>query len=63
MRTRILTMKERQAIEKYMKADGEKATLIRVIATRVRQNLKHLKEELALLERFNARYTAKNGRG
>jgi hypothetical protein len=56
-------MKERQAIEKYMKADGEKATLIRVIATRVRQNLKHLKEELALLERFNARYTAKNGRG
>lgn len=62
MRTRILTPKERQAIEKYLKADGEKPGLVRTLAQRVRKNLPQLHRELALIERFHKAYVGKYGK-
>jgi hypothetical protein len=61
MRTRILTARERQALEKYFKEDGEKIDLVRVLAQRVRQNLDQLRKEVDLIEKFNRVYERRNG--
>jgi hypothetical protein len=61
MRTRILTTRERHALEKYLKEDGEKIDLVRVLAQRVRQNLQQLREEVDLIVKFNRVYERRNG--
>jgi hypothetical protein len=61
MRTRILTARERRALEKYLKEDGEKIDLVRVLAQRVRQNLDQLRKEIDLIEKFNRSYERRNG--
>jgi hypothetical protein len=61
MRTRILTARERRALEKYLKEDGEKIDLVRVLAQRVRQNLGQLRKEIDLIEKFNRAYERRNG--
>lgn len=61
MRTKILTAKERHAIEKYLSADGEKPGLIRMLAQRVRQNLMKLHSDLDLIDRFHEAYAKKDG--
>lgn len=62
MRTRILTARERRALEKYLKEDGEKIDLVRVLAQRVRQNLDQLRKEVDLIEKFNRAYERRNGK-
>ena len=57
-----MTAKERQAIEKYLKADGEKPGLIRTLAVCTRLNLSELKKDLILIERFHQAYVRKNGK-
>jgi hypothetical protein len=61
LRTRILTQTERHAIEKYLKANGQKPGLIRTLAVRIGQNLPQLKKDLLLVERFHRAYVKKNG--
>ena len=63
MRTRILTARERRALEKYLEEDGEKIDLVRVLAQRVRQNLNQLRKEVDLIEKFNRVYGRRNGKG
>ena len=63
LRSRILTARERQLIERYLKADGERISQVRVLAQRVRENLTQLRNDLMLLEKFDARYKRKNGTG
>jgi len=62
MRTRILTKRERRALEKYLEEDGEKIDLVRVLAQRVRQNLDQLRQEVDLIEKFNHAYERRTGK-
>jgi hypothetical protein len=56
MFTRILTDLERRRIRAHIKADGEKASPVTQLATRCRQNLPRIKEDLALIEEFMKHY-------
>jgi len=56
MFSRILTTVERRKIQAYLKHDGEKDMHMRVIATRVRQFMPQIKEDIQLLERLLTAY-------
>jgi len=57
MFTRILTEHERKQIRAFIKADGEKTTGLRVLATRCRQNRKLIESDLALIVEFLKHYS------
>jgi len=48
----ILTDLERKRIRGYIRADGEKTPALRGLATRCRQYLPGIREDLALIEEF-----------
>jgi hypothetical protein len=54
---RILTDLERKAIKAYLKADGEKESVVRALASRARRHLPTIKSDLELLEKLLATYT------
>jgi hypothetical protein len=63
LRTRILTPRERQAIQQYLEADGEKRDLVRVLAQRVRKNRDQLAKDIVLIEKFYKAYMKRNSKG
>jgi hypothetical protein len=56
MFSRILTPEERSEIQRWMKADGERKSHVRTIATRGRQFVPQIRKDLELLERFLQAY-------
>ncbi|MCJ7505583.1 hypothetical protein MUP05_03805 [Candidatus Bathyarchaeota archaeon] len=56
MFTRILTEKERRHMRAFIKADGEKATFMTVLATRCRKHVPQIRKDLALIEEFMTHY-------
>jgi len=59
MFTRILTDLERKRIRAFNKADGEKSSALRGLATRCREHLPQIKEDLKLIQEFLATYEKK----
>jgi hypothetical protein len=60
LRRRILTDHERKLIRKYLEADGERGATVRSIARYAKENLKQLRIDLELAERFYQAYTKRN---
>jgi len=56
MFTHILTDLEGKRIRAFIKADGEKGSAIRGLATRSRQYLPRIEEDLALIRKFLQHY-------
>jgi hypothetical protein len=54
--THLLTDLERKQIRAFIKADGEKVSAIRGLATRCRQNLPQIKQDLGLIQEFLEHY-------
>jgi hypothetical protein len=54
--TSILSELERRRIKAFLKADGEKLSAIRGLATRCRQALPRIEEDLELVRQFLQRY-------
>jgi len=59
LRSRILTKLERKAMERYLKADGEKDYLMRSLARYAKRDLPTLRVDLDLVERFYKAYVPK----
>jgi hypothetical protein len=59
MHTSILSELERKRIRAFTKADGEKSSAMRGLATRSRQSLAKIEEDLALIREFLRHYEAK----
>jgi hypothetical protein len=62
---RVLTDLERRRVKAYLKADGEKSSVVRALASRARRYLPVIKEDVELLERLLETYQqqAKGSRG
>jgi hypothetical protein len=56
MFTHLLTDLERKRIRAFLKADGEKGSAIRGLATRARQFLPSIEEDLTLMHKFLQHY-------
>jgi hypothetical protein len=56
MFTRILTDLERKRAKAYLKADGEKESVIRALASRARRHLPLIRSDLDLLEKLLVTY-------
>ena len=56
MFTRILTELERKRAKAYLKADGEKESVIRALASRARRHLPLIRSDLDLLEKLLVTY-------
>jgi len=52
----VLTDLERRRIRSYMKTNGERTPALRGLATRCRQYLPTIREDLALIEEFVKHY-------
>ena len=53
---RILTDLERRRVKAYLKADGERDSIIRALVSRAKKHTPILKQDLELLERLLATY-------
>lgn len=49
MFTRLLTDLERKRVKAYLKADGERTSVVRALASRARRHLPQIEEDLQLL--------------
>ena len=49
MFTRLLTDLERKRLRAYLKADGERSSVVRALASRARRHLPQIEEDLQLL--------------
>ena len=58
--TSILSELERRRIRAFLKADGEKVSSVRGLATRLRQNLAGLEGDLKLIREFLQHYDQEN---
>ena len=56
MHKAILSDKERRALRQFSKANGEKDSYARYLATRLRQYLPTYEKDLALIEEFMTHY-------
>jgi len=53
---RILTEKERRQAKAYLKADGEKGSIVRSLASRAKKHLPTIEADLALLKQLLETY-------
>lgn len=58
--TSILSELERRRMKAFLKADGEKVSAVRGLATRCRQNLSHVEDDLRLIREFLQHYDREN---
>jgi len=56
MFTRLLTDLERKRVKAYLKADGERSSVVRSLASRGRRHLPQIEEDLKLLRDLLERY-------
>jgi hypothetical protein len=56
MFTRILTELERKRLRAYLKADGEKSSVVRSLSSRARRYLPQIEEDLRLLRELLETY-------
>jgi hypothetical protein len=63
MFTHLLTDLERKRIRTFIKADGEKGSAMRGLATRSRQYLPKIEEDLALIREFLQHYEQEKAKG
>jgi len=56
MFTRVLTDLERKRVRAYLRADGERESVIRAIASRARRHLPRIREDIELLEQLLRTY-------
>jgi hypothetical protein len=56
---RILTEKERRHAKAYLKADGEKGSIVRSLASRAKKHLPAIEADLALLKQLLQTYERK----
>jgi hypothetical protein len=63
MHTGLLSELERRRIHAFLKADGDKASAMRGLATRCRQNLPKIEEDLALIREFLRHYEREKVKG
>jgi len=54
----VLSELERRRIRAFLKADGEKISAIRGLATRCRQSLPQIREDMRLVQEFLEHYEA-----
>lgn len=52
----VLTDLERRRIRWYMKTNGERTSALRGLATRCRQYMRSIREDVTLIEEFLKRY-------
>jgi len=53
---RILTELERKKLRAYLRADGEKGSVVRSLASRAKRHLPQIKADLELLEKLLETY-------
>jgi len=53
---RILTEKERRQAKAYLKADGERSSIVRSLASRAKKHLPTIEADLALVKELLASY-------
>ena len=63
MFTHLLTDLERKRIRAFIKADGEKVSAMRGLATRSRQYLPEIEEDLAFIREFLQHYEQEKVKG
>ena len=56
MFTRILTDLERKRVRTFLRADGERESVIRALASRARRHIPQIRKDLELLEGLLATY-------